>query len=247
VLFYVGRDKKLWRTDGTAPARNRSPIESWKRTGTRPDIAAYGGLCLLRRQGQRARHRSLAKQWHGPRDRPVRRFAAGQGNGSPDQFVATTDRLYFVDSIFLPKQHLWQTDGKSVEIAETVNARFSGFNVGITQLTAVGGSLYFCEDETNTVGGADSVWRITGQPDSLRRIGRFTLPRIISKDSNSGPAKRIYFYEPDGVDRPPKAIYAAKDGRVTVVKSDTDRGIERHPTSWRRPFLRTAAIAGDRD
>src|SRR5436309_259762 len=56
----------------------------------------------------------------------------GYGDSNPHDFVATSDRLYFVDNIIgSNKQHLWKTDGTSVRLVDTVGT-YNGFNDSIT-------------------------------------------------------------------------------------------------------------------
>jgi ELWxxDGT repeat protein len=105
-----------------------------------------------------------------------------------------------------------------VKLVETAGNQVSGHST-IDQLTPVGNTLYFTENERGESVGPDSAWQTTGTANTLRRLGNFELPRMIVKDPTTGPAKRAYFYEPGSLDNTVKAIFSAKDGKVTVVKS----------------------------
>ena len=140
----------------------------------------------------------------------------GAAGSSPRNIVATSDRVYFTDDITsTTKQHLWKTDGQSVKLIETASKEGGVFD-SIHQLIAVGGTLYFTEDEHLETSGDDSVWQTTATANSLRRLANVEQPQIIVKDPTSGPAKRVYFYEPGSRNGTVAAIFSAKDGKVTA-------------------------------
>jgi ELWxxDGT repeat protein len=199
ILFFIGfedpkdaRRTALWKTDGTTAGTVRLTGEIANDSlNAYQTMAAFKGMVYF--AANDTAHGTELWRSDGTAG-GTKRFVdllAGADSSNPSNLVASSDRLYFVDNVNgSSTQHLWKTDGQSVRIVQTSGKSTDSFPA-ITSLKAVADRLYFLQAENDAKSGPDSVWRTTGNANSLLRIGTVADASILPIDVNGGAADRI--------------------------------------------------------
>ncbi|SMF78410.1 ELWxxDGT repeat-containing protein [Azospirillum oryzae] len=171
--LYFNDDVNLWTSDGTV-AGTREVRHNYPDVYARPQqFTAAGDTMYYVNYDRHTGYEVMATDDSGSEGRFLGDFNPGPNSSRPFELTAVGDTMYFAADDGTTTT-LWQSGGHSWDTRKVVDAGGDDSWSSVTNLSAVGGDLYFSAKDQSQV---DAMFRLdTGSGEVTRLAGSYGLP-----------------------------------------------------------------------